>query len=218
MNLNVREMLVGHPVRLRYVYRFSTSRVQHPETVAEHSYYVCLYCLLIGRWCNEQFGKHKKIDMGLLLSRAVVHDMEESVSGDFPRPFKHSNSELKDMLEEASEHAINTVVEGLLGPTPNPLPYASAHYDFHYYWKNSKDSSEEGLILEFADFLSVLSFMYEELGQGGNRSIANHVRDMEAYFLKFERKEFDFLLPLVEQAREVLREVFPRKGAAGGQA
>ena len=218
MELNVKEMLIGHPVRLRYVFRFSTSRVQHPESVAEHSYYVCLYSLLIADWYNDavnswesQHDSEESLDMvcvATLLRRAVIHDLEESRSGDFPRPFKHSDSDLKGILEQASHHAIEQVAEALLGKlsVSNRFPKQLVKV-----WDNAKDDSLEGRILEFADFLSVLSFMYEELGAGGNRSISNHVRDMDAYFGKFRGPDFEFIRPLVVQAGSMMLEIFPRK-------
>ena len=41
--LDLKELLLGDPNRLRYVQRYSTSMVIHRENVAEHSYYVALY-------------------------------------------------------------------------------------------------------------------------------------------------------------------------------
>jgi 5'-deoxynucleotidase YfbR-like HD superfamily hydrolase len=203
MDLNIREMLIGSPVRLRYVYRFSTSRVHHPETVAEHSYYVVLYCMLIGEWCGSREQKTiapLMVNMEKLMRRAVLHDLEESRSGDFPRPFKHSTHELHDMLERAGQIAFNQA----LGPTCEgkiPLKLVLS-------WAESKDTSFEGRILEFADFLSVLSFMYEEAGSGGNRSIMEHVAEMGKYFDKFKSDHYDFIRPLVDQAEVIMKGVF----------
>jgi 5'-deoxynucleotidase YfbR-like HD superfamily hydrolase len=205
MELNIREMLVGNPIRLRYVFRFSTSRVQHPESVAEHSYYVCFYCLMIGKWCRSN-GVDIRLEK--LLQRAIVHDLEESRSGDFPRPFKHSEEYLTKALERASGIAYEQVLEPLVGK-------CGAMDELTVSWKESKDESPEGRVLEFADFLAVLSFMHEELGAGGNHSIHNHVKDMGSYFAKFNDDSYDFIRPLVEQAAAIMDGVFP---AASGYA
>lgn len=236
MELNIREMLNGNPSRLRYVFRFSTSRVNRPETVAEHSFYVAFYCLLIGRWVEENAAEflennrprnEPELEGGLfnysgftsdLLQRALLHDLEEARSGDFPRPFKRSTPQLERMLEAASFQAFRQVAAALgnvhlddaekTGPDIHSAK-ATVWAEYCNCWLNSKDSTPQGLILEFADFLAVLSFMMGEGFGSGNHSIQEHVRDMDKYFEKFtSNPEYDFIRPLVDQAAILMKEVF----------
>lgn len=198
--INLRELLTGGPARLRYVYRYSTARVQHPETVAEHSHFVALYSLLIGKWV--QYTQGYDVDMARLLERAIIHDLEEAVSGDFPRPFKYSTPELRAMLERASSAAMTQLVNKVTGVC---TPISARLIET---WHDAKDDTIEGRIVEFADFLGVMSFMMEEKAGNGNHSIERHCGDMDEYFQKFRGPKFAFLADLVHQAHVMMEEMF----------
>lgn len=204
MNLSIREMVDGSPTRLRDTFRYSTSRVHHPESVAEHSYYVALYSMLVGRWANEHFkveGPFPAVNLASLLQKALVHDLEEARSGDFPRPFKNSSPELKRMLDGAATIAFTQILAPLVGQDG---PEFEIMVDF---WSESKDHTREGRIVEFCDFLSVLSFMLQE-HESGNQLVKKHVAEMSKYFAIFMNEQFHFIRPLVEQARNIMLEVF----------
>jgi len=199
MELNIRELISGSPSRLRYVWRFSTSRVQHPESVAEHSYYVCLYALLIGERCISSATCDKMIDLQNLLRRAIVHDLEEAKSGDFPRLFKNSKPELKKLLDAVSLTAFSQLMHDVVDHT--------TAMKYNRIWEDAKDETPEGRILEFADFLCVLGFFNHE-HEGGNRTVHNHIQDMQGYFHIFHDKRFDFIRPLVDQSSLLMQEIF----------
>jgi 5'-deoxynucleotidase YfbR-like HD superfamily hydrolase len=205
MNLNMRELLNGDIVRLRYVYRYSTSRVSHPETVAEHMYFVALYSLMISKWVQTNTTLRPLINE--VLSKAILHDMEEARSGDFPRPFKHSSKRLRTMLDAASREAIEQII-GKLMPVSGKEEHVDNNRLFVEDWANAKNDSLEGRIVEFADFLSVLSFMIEEGCANGRKSIARHVSDMRSYCDNFDEQEYDFIRPLVNQVGELMLETF----------
>lgn len=208
LNLNIREMIDGGPARLRYVFRYSTSRVEHQESVAEHSWFVAFYCMMVAEWVNNDPSANVEggISLVRLLKRAILHDLEEARSGDFPRNFKHSTPELKAMLEVAAEHAFIQLMEPVWN-TKVDGPPGNVVVRMLHHWTDSKDDTYEGRILEFADFLAVLGFMMQEGAHDGNRVIKQHVAEMHKYMAKFERPEFDFLRPLVQQASELTREI-----------
>lgn len=220
--LNVREMLEGSPSRLRYVPRYSTSRVGHSESVAEHMYFVAFYALQIGTWVNheikdgrlaipESWGPIRKdVCIATLLQRAVLHDLEEARSGDFPRPFKHSTPEMKALLEQAGEIAFNQIVRPLWGlppEIPGDEEYSGPADEFLISWLDAKDGTPEGMILEFCDFLAVLGFMLEEGAAGGNALVRRHIPDMNEYFAKFEGDEYNFLGQIRRTAKDLLWEI-----------
>ena len=74
-------------------------------------------------------------------------------------------------------------------------------------WEDAKDETPEGRILEFADFLCVLGFFNHE-HEGGNRTVHNHIQDMQGYFHIFHDKRFDFIRPLVDQSSLLMQEIF----------
>lgn len=222
MKLSIREMIDGGVARLRYTFRYSTSRVEHPESVAEHSYFVAFYCMLIAEWYkynavpvlskDEQDAGlmvEEELNETMLLKKAIMHDLEEARSGDFPRNFKHSSPELKQILDVAAERALIQLIEPLL-EEPSGLNVGSVpnHVDrLIHYWTDAKDQSLEGRILEFADYLAVLGFLLQEGAHDGNRVIKQHVAEMNKYMAKFERPAFDFIRSLVQQASVLTRTI-----------
>jgi len=200
--LDVSELLTGWPVRLRYVNRFSTSMCVRPENVAEHSYYVCLYSLAIVEWLLSQREATTSVTAAELrarvLSRAVMHDLEECRTGDIHRPFKYSTPELRETLEAAARVAI-VQVTGRIFPDPGLGRDAILEY-----WRNSKASDEAGQIVKFADFLSVISFVKQEGPGAKERLCLDTMRDHAMSFEKDAR--YNFLRPLVEQAMTIVRE------------
>src|SRR6476660_5737373 len=108
--LDLKTLLSGDTNRLRYIQRHSTSLVLHRENVAEHSYYVSLYSMFLCEWvrknCADVF-----VDELTVLRRCLVHDLDESRTGDFQRPFKYSRPDLKNLLDEASTDEFFKVVQ-----------------------------------------------------------------------------------------------------------
>lgn len=204
--LNLREMLIGMPTRLRYVDRFSTCRVIKKESVAEHCFFVALYCLFISWWCRTN-GRLALLNTAEILARALLHDLDEAATGDVPRFFKYSDASLKIHLDEVASKGVHMIAEKLWGK--NTLGVVG---DIEFHWKNAKNDTPEGRILEFADFLSVLSYSWEEVRQS-NVIMGEHLTDMAAYYQRFTAHEFDFLRPLIEEAKTILFEEILTNGA-----
>lgn len=208
MKLNLKSILLGDVSRLRYVWRFSTSRIVHPESVAEHSYYVALYSMFIADWIVENYeyrvmGKYRdlKVDKGLLLTRALLHDLEESRSGDVPRNFKYSTPKLKEILGNASMIAFNQILRSVL---PSPCKVVD---DYQDAWVNAKDETIEGAVLEFADFLSCLSFLLQE-GRNVGAVLPEGCLTLNEYHGTLSGPRFDPVRELVDEAGEIMRSGF----------
>lgn len=197
MNLDVREMLGGDIARLRYIKRFSTCRTVSTETVAEHTAYVVIYSALIARWVDDNTDMCVHLDK--LLRRAAFHDIEEARTGDFPRSFKHRTIELRQAVEDAAKVEAMDIFAQLTDD-------ADAQGDLFHDWTNAKDSTLEGRILEFADFLSALAFVVEEK-KVGNFCLSQHTGTFTQYLAKFNHEDYQFLAPLVRQAKQLVVEV-----------
>lgn len=187
---------MGAPMQLRYVKRFSTCRVLHPESVAEHSYYTALYALFICHYLKQH--KSWVVDEGLLLRRALLHDFEESRTGDIIRTFKRSNEVLESAIEVGASDAMDDILKKL-------FKSRTLQEFFYVEWGEAKDQTVEGRIVKFADFLSVVSYMCEEL-RSANATMREHVLCMREYIELFDSAEYAFLGDLLEQAREVCNE------------
>ena len=188
-DLDIEELLGGETNRLRHIQRFSTCFRAHTETVAEHCYFTSWYSLVIGWWLRE---KGEPIDLGLLLSRALVHDLEEARVGDVFRPFKYSSPELLAEIEKAAATQLPQVTWPLM---------RSVEFDAWILerWEHAKDpATTEGCVVAFADYLSVLGYVLQEL-RAGNGTIADQQPNLETYARIFDAPDFNALRELVIQ-------------------
>lgn len=207
--LNLKTMLTGEPNRLRHIVRFGNCHKIHKESVAEHSYFTVFYSLMIGAWLQGQVRENPEgitnqyvLNMGKLLARATLHDLEEARSGDFPRPFKYSSPEIKSALDKASVFAFRQCVAGLSFWTPDLAILETL-------WSSAKDETIEGRIVRFADYLSVVAYLWLEI-QGSNLTMRQHVSDMAKYAEEFDGPEYDCMRPLVSEAKELVKEFLGR--------
>ena len=186
------QLLLGPVSRLKNIVRFSNSHKHQTESVAEHSYSTALYALVLG---EELRRGGLEIDVELAVKRALLHDVEESHSGDFIRTFKHSDPALVAAIEKASRNFAEKIFRGLSPKGWLPL---------FQLWENAKDKSLEGQLVEFADFLSVVSYILRE-GRMGNRALVReHAESLGDYANRFNHGRYDFLRPQVKVAQRML--------------
>lgn len=190
--MNMRQILTGEPIRLRYIKRFSICPRVHEESVAEHSYYVAFIAMMIA---TDLKKAGHKIDLGLLLSRALIHDLDEVFSGDFIRMFKHDNRAVKDAIDKTS----HTMMLKFTAEYP-------AGITLMRYWKDAKDSTVEGCILAFADFLSVVSYIWQEI-HAGNVVMYSHLPELFKFSDMFNAPEFSYLQSYHKQVVQLLKEI-----------
>ena len=92
--------------RLKTVTRSGHTSAGKPESVAEHTWRLCLMAMVL-------YGRSSGIDLGRLLKICVIHDLGEAIGGDVPAPrqsAEHAKAEREraDLLE-------------LVGPLPSPI-------------------------------------------------------------------------------------------------
>jgi 5'-deoxynucleotidase len=152
--LNIKEAINGTLRRMHHVRRYSSVPAIHPENVAEHSWQVAMLSYLIA---NDLYGRigSPHIDLGKLLSRALVHDISESMSGDIIRSFKHGSAVMRDACNEQDWSNVLRLCSKL---------EANLHLDF----KHAKASDPEGEIVSLADLLCVVSYCAAEKRLGND--------------------------------------------------
>ena len=151
-SLDVDEMLSGSSRRMAHVRRYSGIPMNGTENVAEHQYFVSLYSLLMALDMNRN-GDYD-LDIGRLLTRAVLHDIDESMTGDFLRKVKYKTPGLKKELDMVAGNFVSEM-ESQLGISLYPS------------WRSAKDySTIEGRILALADFMQVASLVCEQIALG----------------------------------------------------
>lgn len=188
---NLKEVLIGRVTRLRYIKRYSICPRVHEESVAEHSFYTAYIALAIGRQINN--NHNNAIDMGILLSRALVHDLDEVYSGDFIRMFKHSSPGLKTAIDAASFSFMKEFTKEM-----------GERQSFTDLWLNAKDASLEGAIVGLTDFLSVVSYIAQEI-RSGNVVMREQIPELKRFAASFHvGSRYQFLMPYVQTAEEII--------------
>ena len=193
-SLNLRAMLTGDLNRLRYIQRYSTSLVIHKESVAEHVAMTALYSLFISEWLAS-IGYRDKIVLETVFQKALLHDVEECLTGDIPRPLKYASFDFQKALHEIASARVDTLLKEIV---PG---------DLSVHWQEAKNDTIEGCIVEFSDFLSVLSYLYVEV-TNMNVSIAGFYDSMHSYAAIFDAEKFEPLRPLIKEARSVLDKLY----------
>lgn len=166
--LNVTQLLAGKARLVAHVTRFAGTPVHRRETVAEHSYMTAQYTYFIGMHCLALGGA---VDMGRLLSRAIVHDLDEAVMVDLPRPIKYADKQLLERWTQLCHSVINEMG-------------ADLGVDFFTTWLYAKDKSLEGAIVALADLISVTAYAIEEI-RFGNTFMRDVLQGNIAYLEKF---------------------------------
>lgn len=71
--------------RLKTVTRSGWTSAGEAESVAEHSWRLCLMAMVL-------YGRADGIDLARLLKMCVIHDLGEAIGGDLPAPLQHATS------------------------------------------------------------------------------------------------------------------------------
>lgn len=191
MCLDIKNLLLGSIQHLAHVNRYTSYPVSRRENVAEHTCFVSLYCLLIGEdlECNVSID----INWRKLLKSALLHDLDEALTGDFLRSVKYGTPGLKKALDTASVR----VVEGMESEL-NLTGILDT-------WKSAKDDSLEGSILAIADFLAVASYVVNEIWTG-NRHLYYILHELRDHLVGLGNKARSYLPSSEEcEAREILQ-------------
>ena len=95
--------------RLKVVTRSAYTSEGNPESVAEHSWRLCLMALVLRDELPE-------VDLGKLLAMCVVHDLGEAIGGDVPAPEQARRRSLDPGATKAAQEREDLLT--LLAPLP----------------------------------------------------------------------------------------------------
>lgn len=146
--------IIGMSEMTRYSGRLKLTK----ENIAEHSWYVAYYILLVG---NDYNIKQNIINKAV--SIAIVHDIPELFTNDIPHNIKVNFPNIKAEIEKAE-------LEFMKEKMPNLLKY---------YDELSQDTLEM-LLVNIGDALSILLYTNKEISLGNTsedmRIISNEVK------------------------------------------
>ena len=140
--------------RLDTIVRFGTHIRLKDESISEHSFHTALYAMILAD-LEKQFGN--KVNVERLLRTALVHDMEECLTGDIIYGFKHIHPSLTKQIKKISSQFLEELMENL------PSKISKQYMEL---WKNAKSNELEGKIIDGADKLEGLIYSLNELSLG----------------------------------------------------
>ena len=157
------------------VIRFSNQMRIKDESVAEHSFHTAMYAMILA---DMEISDGNKVDTEKILRCCLVHDLEESMTGDILYGFKYSDPELLKNMKKMGEEFFKNIVGNL--PDEMSKNYADL-------WKEAKEDTVEGKIVEAADKIEALIYSMEEYSLGNKmfkRIIDGLVKTLEEIDLK----------------------------------
>ncbi len=188
------------------IQRYSQLHLLKSESVMEHTGFVCLFTYTMCEEINSVSPDAHKLNTGNALKKAIVHDIDEVITGDIPRPTKYYNDDSIALFEKMAEAGIDQIINEL----------QIDDLDMKNDWKQSK-SGREGAIVAFADLSSVVYKLWEEIIMLGNRKLFRQSKEVSKYMMNFEKKIKDdslFTMPQkqiiyksIEQLYSILRQI-----------
>lgn len=116
-----------------------------PDNDATHSFRVAALCLFLGHLEREKYKQD--VDIYALLSKAIMHDVIESVSGDVASPIKKSSPEIKEAFLRFEQE----VGTKMVGKLPSFM-----HQKMNDFLVHAKSDTAEGELVDIADKLDAL--------------------------------------------------------------
>ena len=151
--------------------------IEAPESIAGHILGVAYVALALAPQAARD------LDLGRVLSMALVHDAAEAVTGDLPRPAS------KELPEGAKRTMEASVAEPLLGPFPGPALAAFEEF-------LGQDSPEARFVKQCDRIqLGVRLLAYERSGRSG----------LDEFWGGLEPSEAGAEFPVVDEILAVLR-------------
>ena len=161
--------------------RYSQTKLVTPESVLEHTGWVTLFTYLLGVELNTVAGGFQyAVDMDELLSRAVVHDIEELVTGDIARPVKYHSTETIAIFKKLKDEGIIRVIEELhLCNTANEIVLATS---------NRAKLGKIGALVDLADKAAVVYKLWDEILCRGNLTMVKQANNVAKFLPALKRK------------------------------
>lgn len=137
---------------------------QYPKikyySVAEHSFFVTFFGMIFCDLINHERSLKgvMKVNVEEVLRRLLIHDQEESITGDILYSLHSSNPAFYSELEKVRNVSVETQSFAEL---PAPIR------DFYIrLWKSTKDDTDEGHLVSMMDKFEILLFSIQELSMG----------------------------------------------------
>ena len=189
------------PSGLSNVMRYSMTHSIKRESVLEHTGMAVMLAYFIGLHLKSD------VNMEMLLSRAVVHDIDEVATGDIPRPTKYYKQELTDLLKQLENESVKKITYSI----------DTSQSDIVCDWQHAKHG-KEGFIVSIVDCLCVVAKIHEEVVVFNNNSFKSyydHIKktilekkyQIDLYGCCFTLNGKHFIIGLLEDALNLIDEI-----------
>jgi len=169
--------------KLDRVIRFSAHIRIKDESVSEHLFHMALYAMILADLEEKVFKN--KVNKEKLLKTALLHDLEECLTGDIIYGFKHTDKGLTKEIKKISQKFFANLM--------NNLPEKISK-EYLTFWSTSKDREKiEGKILEAADKLEGLIYALDELSLG-NKGFKSAIRTYQKQLKAMKLKSVNIIL------------------------
>ena len=144
---------IKHAYKLSSIPRFVSNTLTSPYSVGEHTFRAAMLAMAIIDDYNDKNPK-KPINFEEVMKKILLHDIEESVTGDIPSPVK-KEGDLRPRLRQANKTILK---RDILVDSPRPKEYLSL-------WDKDKEG-ETGQVVKIVDKLEGLFAAYFEVKNG----------------------------------------------------
>jgi 5'-deoxynucleotidase YfbR-like HD superfamily hydrolase len=146
--------------------RFSNSFLFVEENIGTHSNEMALLCINFSKIVDKSSKE-------VMCYKCTIHDLEETVTYDVPRPFKYARPEMKRLISEVS----NEIFEPMLSP------------DLFEDFKSAKGSHDiDSYLVAIADRMQCYLKMKREVVTYGNKMLEgdfyNFKNELEHHYFK----------------------------------
>jgi 5'-deoxynucleotidase YfbR-like HD superfamily hydrolase len=194
--------------RLATIERCSNTPHINHYSVAQHSFFISLYTKIFADLENYRYNKIKekgKIDTLKAIEMAMMHDLEECITGDLLYPFKHG-VDLDDVMRKQLSVTMNHVVEThvdkeLFKELPNNIKEV-----YIRLWRGSKNNGIEGVLVEAMDKFEILIFALGEMEMGNMQMKPIYKTAMKILLSKYSM--FKSLMDVILSIHTYYRDTF----------
>lgn len=173
------------------VVRYSRDFMHKRENLLEHVGFTVSFAYIIAM--RVRANGHS-VSIGVVMEKAVLHDIEETLTGDVTRKTKHSSPEAALALKQYEIKCVG-ILEQVL------------KINIMKIWASAKDDSLEGRIVKIADFAAVVYKSMVEVAMLGNKSFVRVSTEISEEMEKMLREypKDDPLYWVIDELSSILR-------------
>lgn len=165
----LKQVLFNPAMNMTAVQRYGCTRLAEPENLAVHVAEASMMSYIIA---SKLKSLGQEVNIGLLLEKCLVHDIDEVITGDIVRNLKYATPEIHEGIEKVACSAVNKVSELIEGAT-----------ELTVTWERSK-LGVEGLILKLVDMLCVVRKAMTEVELYNNLAALKIISELKNHLVK----------------------------------